>query len=229
MSQRRALILLTSHAEKGETGEATGFFWEEFATPYWRLRDSGFQVELASVQGGAPPADPISEPKDGEPKSVQRFLDDPEAMAALRGTASLDQVSAAGYDLVYLPGGHGAMWDLGRDERVGRLVAQAYENGAVVAAVCHGPAGLLTARLSDGTPLVQGKRVNGFTNSEEAAVGLDSVVPFLLADELKRLGGQFERSQEDFAGYAVRDGRLVTGQNPPSSDKVAEAIMAALA
>ncbi|MFQ6549548.1 type 1 glutamine amidotransferase domain-containing protein [Aestuariibius sp. 2305UL40-4] len=224
-----ALIILTSHDQIGETGTATGFYWEELAVPYWALRDAGYAVDIASVAGGAPPADPSSEKTEGRPAAVQRFLDDAAAMTALRSARAVSGIAADSYDAVFLPGGHGTMWDLAQTPAVGQAVARAYEAGAVVGAVCHGPAGLTEARLSDGTPLVSGKRVNGFTDAEEAAVGLTDVVPFLLETRLKERGAIFEKTEENFAPYAVRDGRLVTGQNPSSSALVADLMLEALA
>ncbi|WP_119168982.1 type 1 glutamine amidotransferase domain-containing protein [Algihabitans albus] len=226
---KRALIVLTSHAKLGETGKPTGFYWEELAVPYWSLRDAGLAVDIASVEGGAAPADPGSEAEENRPAVVQRFLDDADAMAQRQATLPIAEVDPAAYDVVFLPGGHGTMWDFAQSERLGEVVAQAYEAGAVVGAVCHGPAGLVGAELSNGKPLVAGKRVNGFTDAEEEAVGLTEVVPFLLESKLRALGGLFEGNAETFQAHAVRDGRLVTGQNPRSSERVATLLLQALA
>ena len=226
---KRALVILTSHGVKGETGEPTGFYWEELATPYWALRDAGYTVDIASVKGGKPPADPGSAAAEGRPAAVQRFLDDAAAMAALEHSHPVADVDPGAYAAVFLPGGHGVMWDTGQSPAVGTAVARAYENGAVVGAVCHGPAGLIGATLSDGTPLVSGKRVNSFTDAEEDAVGLTEVVPYLLETKLRALGARFEGNPENFQSYALRDGRLVTGQNPRSSERVAALLIEALA
>jgi len=225
----RVLMVLTSWDKLGDTGDKTGFFWEEMAKPYWSFRDAGLQVDLASVQGGHPPADPGSDDGNGQrTEAVQRFMDDADAMTALETTAKLADIDPSQYDAVFLPGGHGTMWDLRQTEAVGQAVSRIYERGGVVGAVCHGPAGLLGATEPGGAPLVQGKRVNGFTNSEEKAAGLDTVVPFLLEDALKEQGAKFQHSVEDFCGFAVRDGRLVTGQNPASSEMVAHRMLEAL-
>ena len=226
---KRALIILTSHAEIVATGKATGFYWEELATPYWRLSDAGLAVDIASVRGGDAPADPGSASAENRPASVQRFMDDARAMAARRNTLRLLDVDPAAYDVVFLPGGHGTMWDMAQTTRVGEVVAQAYENGAVIGAVCHGPAGLVGARLSDGTPLVAGKRVNSFTDAEEEAVGFTETVPYLLEKSLRALGAVFEGNPRNFEAHAVRDDRLVTGQNPRSSARVATALLDAIA
>jgi putative intracellular protease/amidase len=225
----RALFILTSHGELGEGGQPTGFYWEEMATPYWALRDAGYDVDLASVAGGAPPADPASAGEDARPEPVARFMDDDAAMAALQDTSAVAEVDASVYDLVFLPGGHGCMWDLAQTEAVGAAVSGAWKAGAVVGAVCHGPAGLIGATLPDGTPLVSGRRVDAFTDAEERAVGLETTVPFLLESRLRELGADVEGNREPFGAYAVRDGRLVTGQNPASSGRVAELLIDALA
>ncbi len=225
---KRALIILTSHDEKGDTGQPTGFYWEELATPYWQLRDAGYEIDIASVKGGKPPADPGSAGEEGRPDSVQRFMDDGSAMGSLSNSIKADDLKAEGYHAVFLPGGHGTMWDMAQSDAVAKAVAAAYENGAVVGAVCHGPAGLLGARLSDGSPLVSGKRVNGFTDAEEEAAGLTDVVPYLLESKLRELGGAFEGNAENFQPHAVRDGRLVTGQNPRSSERVGTLMLEAL-
>lgn len=223
----RALVLLTSHARLGDTGKDTGFYWEELAAPYYALLDAGLEVDIASVSGGEPPADPGSAEGDAVTEPVRRFLGDDVAMKALKNSAAVATVNPAAYRIVFLPGGHGAMWDLPTTPAVGRLVADAYEAGAVVGAVCHGPAGLTEVTLSDGEPLVKGRRVTGFTDSEEHAVGLEAVVPFLLETKLRSLGADVVVA-DDFSVHALRDGRLVTGQNPASSVKVGELLLEAM-
>lgn len=220
----KALFILTSHDQLGDTGKPTGFYWEEVAAPYWILSDAGWQIELASVKGGKPPADPSSAEGDAMTDEVRRLLADEAVMNQLENTTKVDDVDVAGCDIVYLPGGHGTMWDLPKSQALGDLLAKAWDKGAVIGAVCHGPAGLLSARLASGDPLVHGRRVAGFTNSEEDAVGLSDVVPFMLEDQLKAQGGQHEKGP-DWQPFAIADGRLVTGQNPASSAKVAELML----
>jgi putative intracellular protease/amidase len=222
-------MILTSTDKMGDDGAPTGFYWEEMAVPYWAFREAGYTVDLASPKGGRPPADPASDDDTmARPRAVKRFMEDEKAMNALENTLRLTDVDASQYDGVFLPGGHGTMWDFHQTPQVAATVSKIHEQGGVVGAVCHGPAGLLGTKRSDGTPLLKGRKVNGFTNSEETAAGLNNVVPFLLEDELKAEGAIFERSTEDFSGFAVRDARIVTGQNPDSSAQVAEHMLAAL-
>ena len=223
------LFLTTSHDRIGDTGRATGFYWEELALPYWAFRDAGFDVAFASPKGGMPPADPGSARAEGRAAPVQRFLDDAAAMTALSHSLPVADAKAPDYAAVFLPGGHGTMWDMSQTPAVGRIVGQVFAQGGIVGAVCHGPAGLLAARLADGTPIVAGRRVGGFTDAEERAVGLDTVVPYLLETRLRALGGIFEGNPANFGPHALRDGRLVTGQNPASSGGVADLMLAALA
>ncbi len=222
------LMVLTSHAELGSTGEKTGFWLEEFASPYYCLQDAGMNVTLVSPAGGQPPLDPKSSQPDAQTDATRRFDADPAAQQALAQTGQLKGVNAADFDAVFYPGGHGPLWDLHDDAASIALIEQFAAQGKPVAAVCHAPAVLLNARDSQGTPLVQGKQVTGFSNSEEAAVGLTDVVPYLLEDELKRLGGHY-RKVDDWHPLAVVDGLLITGQNPGSSEAVAAALVEALA
>lgn len=227
----KVLIVLTSHAQMGNTPEPTGFWLEEFTTPYYTFVDAGADVTVASIRGGRAPIDPRSlQDADGQPPaSVARYLADPRLRAQLEDTVALEAVAPGTYDIVFLPGGHGTMWDLPTSDTLARLVAATLERGDVVGAVCHGPAGLVAARFNDGKSVVEGKRVAGFTNAEERAVGLDRVVPFLLETRLRELGGRYE-SGPDFQSFAVTDGNLVTGQNPASSGEAAQqAITAARA
>lgn len=223
----KALMVLTSHDTLGDAGKKTGFYWEELAAPYWSLRDAGVEVTLASIKGGKPPADPGSAEGDELTDDVRRFWDDGDAMAALDDSHAVAELDAADFDLVFLPGGHGAVWDMPDNADLGRLLAGVYEKGGVVGAVCHGPAGLLSAKLADGQPLVAGKRVAGFSNSEEKAVGLQDTVPYLLADRLAEQGGDYAAG-DDFTEFALHDARLVTGQNPQSSAKVGELLVQSL-
>ena len=197
---------------------------------YWALTDAGHDITIASVKGGKPPIDPNSLDDDPakRPAPVTRFLDDATASAKLENTPAVATLDVADYDAVFLPGGHGTMWDFAKNDDIARLVSGIYAKDGVVGAVCHGPAGLLGATKPDGTPLVAGLRVNGFTDSEENTVGLTDQVPYLLESRLRELGGKFE-GKDDWAAFAVTDGRLVTGQNPQSAEKVGEQLVAALA
>jgi len=223
----KVLMVLTSHDTLGHTGRKTGFWLEEFAAPYYTFLDAGATVTLASPKGGQPPIDPVSDTPEGQTDSTRRFKGDPAAQVALASTTRLAEVAAAGYDAVFYPGGHGPMWDLAEDPRSIALIEAFWDAGKPVAAVCHAPGVLRHVRFQ-GEPLVKGKRVTGFTNGEEEAVHLTSVVPFLVEDELKRLGGLYEKAA-DWASFAVTDGRLVTGQNPASSRAGAEALLKLLA
>ncbi|MEE2860894.1 MAG: type 1 glutamine amidotransferase domain-containing protein [Pseudomonadota bacterium] len=222
----KALIILTSHDTLGDSGKPTGFYWEELAAPYWILSDAGYRVELASIRGGRPPADPSSEADEAVTAAVRRFWADDAAMHRLDHTERVEDVEVSGCDIVFLPGGHGTMWDLPESEALGALLARAWDAGAVVGAVCHGPAGLLAAKLSSGASLVEGRRVAGFTNAEEDAVGLSDTVPFLLQERLKAQGASFQCGP-DWQSFAVSDGKLVTGQNPASSAEVARLMLEA--
>lgn len=220
----KILMVLTSHDQLGDTGEKTGFWLEEFAAPYYVFRDAGAEITLASPKGGQPPLDPKSDAPDAQTSATKRFSSDREAQAELSGTAKLSDLSADDYDAVFYPGGHGPLWDLAEDPVSIRLIETFFAAGKPVGAVCHAPAVLRHAKQSDGSPLVQGKRVTGFSNSEEAAVQLTDVVPFLLEDELKSKGADYSRA-EDWHSYIVQDGNLVTGQNPASSEAAAEALL----
>ncbi len=223
----KILMVLTSHDTLGDTGRKTGFWLEEFAAPYYTFLDAGATVDIASPKGGQPPIDPVSDTPEGQTDSTRRFKGDPSAQAALASTSRLADVAADGYDAVFYPGGHGPMWDLAEDPHSIALIEAFWGAGKPVAAVCHAP-GVLHRVQFQGRPLVEGKRVTGFTNGEEAAVHLTEVVPFLVEDELKRLGGLYEKAA-DWASFVVTDGRLVTGQNPASSRAAAEALRKLLA
>ncbi|MBP6617676.1 MAG: type 1 glutamine amidotransferase domain-containing protein [Xylophilus sp.] len=218
------LMILTSHDQLGNTGKKTGFWLEEFAAPYYAFRDAGVAITLASPKGGQPPLDPKSDEPANQTHDTDRFRTDTDAQAALGSTLKLSTLQAADYDAVFYVGGHGPLWDLAEDAYSIALIETMYAAGKPVAAVCHGPGVLRHPRRADGQPLVAGKKVTGFTNSEEAAVQLTDVVPFLVEDELKRLGGQYSQLA-DWQPYAVVDGNLVTGQNPASSVVVAQAVL----
>jgi putative intracellular protease/amidase len=223
----KILMVLTSHDQLGTTGKKTGFWLEEFVAPYYTFLDAGAAVTVASPRGGAPPLDPKSDAPDGQTEMTTRFKKDPAAQAVLASTVRLAEVKADEYDAVFYPGGHGPMWDLAEDATSIALIEAFYNAGKPVAAVCHGPGVLHHVRIA-GEPIVKGKRVTGFTNSEEEAVQLTKIVPFLVEDELKRQGGLFEKVA-DWQSFAITDGRLVTGQNPASSRAAAQALLALLA
>ena len=223
----KVLIVLTSHDRLGETGHKTGFWLEELAAPYYALKQAGAQITLASPKGGRPPLDPKSNEPDFQTDETRRFEADPEAMGALAQTVRLADVKAEDFDAVFYPGGHGPLWDLAEDSHSIALIEDFLAAQKPVALVCHAPGVLRHARKPDGQPLVEGRKVTGFTNSEEAAVELTDVVPFLVEDELKAKGGQFS-SGPDWHPHVVRDGLLITGQNPASSAATAQALTQAL-
>ena len=218
------LIVLTSHDRLGDTGEKTGFWLEEFAAPYYRLKDADVDITLASPKGGQPPIDPKSNEPDFQTDATRRFDGDAEAQAELAKTVRLADIDPGDFDAVFYPGGHGPLWDLADDADSIQLIESFLAQDKPVAAVCHASAVLVHAKNADGAPLPQGKRVTGFSNSEEAAVELTEVVPFLVEDRLIELGGQYEKA-EDWAPHVVVDGLLITGQNPASSEGVADALL----
>lgn len=215
---RRALLVLTSTSELGDTGRPTGAYTSEVAEAWSVFREAGYQVEVASVRGGKPPLEAVNQ----QDPVQRRFLDDPDMRAQMADTSRPADLDASRYGVVFLAGGHGAVWDLPHDKDVADLLATAYREGAVIAAVCHGPAALLQVTLPDGSPLVAGRRVCAFTNDEERAVGMTGIVPFLLADALVERGAQHQEGPS-FMPLAVVDGTLVTGQNPASTTEVAQA------
>lgn len=224
----KILIVLTSHDELGNTGLKTGFWLEELAAPYYEFKAAGADIVLASPRGGQPPLDPKSNSEAFRTEATRRFEADARAMAALANTVPLAEVSHEGFDAVFYPGGHGPLWDLAEDPNSVKLIESTLRAGKPVALVCHAPGVLRHAKRTDGRPLVHGLTVTGFTNSEEAAVELTDVVPFLVEDELKRLGGRFERA-DDWQSYVVQDGLLITGQNPASSAEAAARVLTELA
>jgi putative intracellular protease/amidase len=221
------LMILTSHDQLGDTGEKTGFWLEEFAAPYYVFKDAGAAITLASPKGGQPPLDPKSDAPDAQTDATKRFRADAAATVALAATHKLAEIDVADYDAVFYPGGHGPLWDLANDKHSIALIEDALAADKPVGLVCHAPAALKNVRASDGSPLVKGRKVAGFTNGEEAAVGLTDVVPFLVEDMLKENGGNYSKGA-DFAPYAVQDGMLITGQNPASSEEAAKMLLAAL-
>lgn len=222
------LMILTSQATMGDDPRPTGVWFEELATPYYAFVDAGAQVDIASIAGGKIPIDPHSLAAESKnPPSVERFLKDAAAMQKIEDSIKIDGLSTAGYAAVFLPGGHGTMWDLPGSARLADLLSAAWADGKVVSAVCHGPAGLINVKDINGQPLVAGRRVAAFTDSEEAAAGLTDKVPFLLETRIRELGAKYE-SGPDFQTFAVRDGKLVTGQNPASSVEVARLVLQAI-
>jgi putative intracellular protease/amidase len=223
----KIVIVLTSHDRLGDTGRKTGFWLEEFAAAYFVFRDAGVDLTLASPNGGPPPIDPKSDLPENQTAAMARFKRDEAAQQALAHTIPLADVRAADYDTVFYVGGHGPMWDLAESPVSIALLQSFYDSGKPIALVCHSP-GLLRHVTYNGAPLVKGKRVTGFTNEEEAEVQLTHVVPFLVEDELKRLGASFEKVP-NWQPFSIVDGRLVTGQNPASSTSAAQALLGVLA
>lgn len=222
------LIVLTSHGKLGDTGKKTGFWLEELAAPYYVFKDAGAKVTLASPQGGRPPLDPKSEEPDAQTDATRRFDADDDAQRALAETVRLKALSAADFDAVFYPGGHGPLWDLVDDPSSIRLIEAFRASGKPVAAVCHAPAVLIHAKDDDGRYLVDGRRVTGFSNAEEKAVGLLDVVPLRLEDALIERGASYSKG-DDWQSYVCADGGLITGQNPASSEAAAKRLLAALA
>lgn len=220
----KILLVLTSHADLGNTGKKTGFWLEELAAPYFVFKDAGAEITLASPKGGQPPLDPKSDEPDAQTDATRRFRADKQAMEALSATKPLSGVKAGEFDAVFFPGGHGPLWDLAESAESRALIEAMFAAGKPVAAVCHAPGVLRHVKTSGGEPLVKGKRVTGFTNTEEQAVGLTQVVPFLVEDMLKSVGGAYSKGA-DWQSYVVTDGLLVTGQNPASSAEGARALL----
>lgn len=223
----KILMILTSHDQLGNTGKKTGFWLEEFAAPYYVFKDAGAEIVLASPKGGQPPLDPTSDAEDAQTDDTRRFKDDPVATKALAHTTLLAEVSGEGFDAVFFPGGHGPLWDLAEDKHAIQLIESMYAAGKTVSAVCHAPAVFRHTKSADGTPLVQGKKVTGFTNTEEEGVQLTQIVPFLVQDMLEANGGLYQKGA-DWQSFVVTDGRLITGQNPASSAAAARAVLAQL-
>lgn len=220
----KILMVLTSHDQLGDTGNKTGFWLEEFAGPYYTFFDQGVELTLASVAGGQPPLDPSSDDPSAQTEFTERFKADPKAQQALANTVKITDVSADDFDAIFYPGGHGPLWDLAEDEDSIALIEHSIANHHPVAAVCHAPGVLKHVKGTNGQPLVKGKKVTGFSNSEEEAVGLTKVVPFLVEDMLIASGGKYSKGA-DWGSYVLTDGLLVTGQNPGSSVECANALL----
>lgn len=222
----KVLMVLTSHDQLGDGGHKTGFWLEEFAAPYYVFRDAGCTITLASPAGGQPPMDPRSDEPEAQTPATERFQQDAEAQAALASTRQLERLDADNFDALFYPGGHGPLWDLAENGDSISLIEAFFSSGKPVGAVCHGPA-VLRHTFSAGEPLVKGRRVTGFSNSEEAAIGLTDVVPFLVENMLRNNGGNYSCA-DDWQSHVICDGHLVTGQNPASSEDAARALLALL-
>lgn len=218
------LMVLTSHDTLGKTGKKTGFWLEELAAPYYTFVDAGAEITLASPKGGQPPLDPKSNEKDAQTETTRRFEADSSAMQALANTRKLSEISIADFDAVFYPGGHGPLWDLAEDQTSISLIEQTLQANKPLALVCHAPGVLRHVKSTDDQPIVKGKSVTGFSNTEEDGVGLTDVVPFLVEDMLKEKGGKYSKA-EDWQVYVQQDGLLITGQNPASSAATAEALL----
>jgi putative intracellular protease/amidase len=221
---KKVLMVLTSHSELGNTGRKTGFWLEELAAPYYTFKDAGVEIVLASPAGGQPPLDPKSDEPDFQTDDTRRFKADAAATAQLAATLRLDTIDQADFDTVFYPGGHGPLWDLVEDQNSIKLIEAFIAANKPVALVCHAPGVLRHVKAASGQPLVEGKKVTGFTNTEEEGVGLTDIVPFLVEDQLKALGGVYSKGA-DWGSYVVEDGLLITGQNPASSAEAAAALL----
>ncbi|PKA81991.1 putative intracellular protease/amidase [Ulvibacter sp. MAR_2010_11] len=222
--QMKILFVLTSHDKLGDTGKKTGFWVEEFANPYYTLLDKGATITIATPKGGAAPIDPSSDSPDAATEYTERFDKDAEAKERIANTKVLADMNPDDFDAVFYPGGHGPLWDLSNDKTSIALIEKFNSQEKPIAFVCHAPAALKKVKGANGNPLVKDKKVTGFTNTEEEAVGLTNVVPFLVEDMLKKNGGIYSK-KEDWASYAIQDGNLITGQNPASSELVAELLI----
>ena len=223
----KVLIVLTSHGDLGNTGEKTGFWIEEFASPYYVLADAGAELTIASPKGGQPPVDPKSELPDAQTSATRRIYSDNDAIDKVAHTLKLSEVNQSDYDGIFYPGGHGPLWDLATDPISVTLIENFYNHNKPVAFVCHAPSALVNVKTPNGEPLVKGKEVTGFSDTEEEAVKLTKVVPFLLEDELIKLGAKYSKG-DDWSSYVKKDGLLITGQNPASSEAVANLLLTAI-
>jgi len=223
----KVLMVLTSHSELGKTGEKTGFWIEEFASPYYVLADAGAEINIASPNGGQPPVDPKSELQDAQTPATARFYKDYVAIDKVAHTLILGDIKQDDYDAVFYPGGHGPLWDLATDASSIKLIEAFYSNQKPIAFVCHAPAALVNTKTVNGDPIVSGKNVTGFSNSEEEAMQLTEVVPFLLENELTKQGAHYSKG-DDWASYVKQDGLLITGQNPGSSEEAAKLLLKSL-
>jgi len=223
----KILIVLTSHSELGNTGKKTGFWIEEFAAPYYVFKEAGAEITIASPKGGQPPIDPSSDTPDNQTPATIRFKSDTELQRTLSNSLELSTVSVDDFDGIFYPGGHGPLWDLTNNADSIKLIESFWKSKKPIAAVCHAPSVLLHVKNEKDELILKGKNVTGFTNSEEEAVHLNTIVPFLLEDELKKSGANYSK-KENWASYVVKDGLLITGQNPASSEAAAKELIKAL-
>lgn len=223
----KIVIVLTSHSQLGNTDGKTGFWIEEFATPYYIFKEAGAKITLASPNGGQPPIDPKSDSPENQTESTIRYKKDEELLHLMANTTKLEAISATNFDAVFYPGGHGPLWDLTTDKNSIELIQDFWDAKKPVASVCHAPSVLLKVKDEDGNFLLKGKKVTGFSNTEEKAVQLEKIVPFMLEDELKSKGGIYSK-KEDWVSHVVTDGLLITGQNPASSGAVAKKLLSLL-
>ncbi|WP_293883330.1 MULTISPECIES: type 1 glutamine amidotransferase domain-containing protein [unclassified Sphingobacterium] len=223
----KVLFVVTSHDDLGNTGHKTGFWVEEFAAPYYSFKDAGFEITVATPKGGQAPVDPNSEVPDAQTAATERYYKDKEVQGIIANTQKLSDQKAGDFDAVFYPGGHGPLWDLANDSDSQQLILDFYNSKKPVGAVCHAPGVFKNVKFENGEPFVKGKNVTGFSNSEEAAVKLTEVVPFLVEDELKKSGGHYTKT-DDWGVHVVEDGLLITGQNPASSEAVAEKLITLL-
>ncbi len=223
----KIVIVLTSHSKLGNTDGKTGFWIEEFATPYYLFKEAGAEITLASPKGGQPPIDPKSDAPENQTEATIRYKNDSILLGLMANTLKLEEIDSDDFDAIFYPGGHGPLWDLATDEYSISLIEEFWDAKKPVAAVCHAPSVLLNVKDEDGNFLIKGKKVTGFSNTEEVAVKLDKIVPFMLEDELKKKGGIYSK-KEDWTSYVVKDGLLITGQNPQSSEAVAKELLAVL-
>ncbi|SFI26031.1 type 1 glutamine amidotransferase domain-containing protein [Halpernia frigidisoli] len=223
----KILFVVTSHDKLGDTGKKTGFWIEEFAAPYYKFSDAGYDVTVATPKGGKAPIDPSSEADSAQTEATERFHKDSKLQEVIANTHKLSEMKSADFDAVFYPGGHGPLWDLANDKDSAKLILDFYNNDKLVGAVCHAPGAFKNVKFENGDAFIKGKNFTGFSNSEEEAVKLTDVVPFLLEDELQKQGGNYSKT-EDWGVHVVEDGLLITGQNPASSEAVAEKMMSRL-
>lgn len=226
-NKMKILIVLTSHSQLGTSDGKTGFWIEEFATPYYLFKDAGASITLASPKGGQPPIDPKSDAPENQTEATIRYKNDSILLGLMSNTLKLEEIDSKDFDAIFFPGGHGPLWDLTTDEDSISLIEEFWDAKKPVAAVCHAPSVLLNVKDEDGNFSIKGKKVTGFSNTEEVAVKLDKIVPFMLEDELKKKGGIYSK-KDDWTSYVVKDGLLITGQNPQSSEAVAKELLAHL-
>ncbi|MFH6991603.1 type 1 glutamine amidotransferase domain-containing protein [Flavobacterium sp. FlaQc-48] len=223
----KILFVVTSHDQLGNTGHKTGFWVEEFAAPYYKFLDEGYQITVATPKGGQAPIDPNSEIESAQTGATQRYYKDEKAQEVIANTHKLSEMKATDFDAVFYPGGHGPLWDLANDSNSAKLILDFYNSGKLVGAVCHAPGAFLNVKFENGNPFIKGKNFTGFANTEEDAVKLTDVVPFLLETELQKLGGHYSKTA-DWGIHVVEDGLLITGQNPGSSESVADKMISRL-